>query len=141
MDQTILLIMEQPTTAVALDSVADLKRLLIGQACTVIEVGVIIEVAKTATDAGVFDFDRRITPGSDVGRIDQGVTRLTFPATTQVAGRIVRKEVQVDLDAGDEVVFAGVTSAGAGSPTGVPYMRVRPRAVAAGDNGDNVTGT
>ena len=131
------MIVEQPTTTVALDSAADLKNLIVAIDCTIVEIGVIVAVA-TATTAGVYDFDRRVTPSSDTGRVDQGVGRLTF-AAIQAVGSIVRKAVRVDINAGDEIVFSGVTAAGGSSPTGVPYMLAEYRPTAPGDFTERTT--
>jgi hypothetical protein len=59
-------------------------------------------------------FDRRITAGSDTGRVDGGVGTLIIPGLT-AAGKIVYKEVAVDLDAGDEIVPEVTEAAASGA--------------------------
>lgn len=130
------MIVEQPTTAVALDSTGDKKSLIIPQDCTVLEAGV-ITVAAMLTTALVLDFDRRVVPNSDTDRVNSGVARITSPTAVQAAGRTVYKAVQVDLNVGDEVVVEVVTATGTNA-TGVPYMIAVPRAAAPGDFADRV---
>jgi hypothetical protein len=87
---------------------------------TVLRIGYYVTTVM-ATTIPVVDFDRRITPGSDTGRVDQALGRVTGPAVaTQVAGKVVYKEVRVDLNAGDEVVFELVTAAASGAA--IPVM-------------------
>lgn len=71
---------------------------------TIIRVGALITVAVGGDSASVA-FDRRITFGSDTGRIDAALGTLILPANT-AAGKIVYKDSDpaVDVDAGDEVV-------------------------------------
>jgi len=104
--------------AVALDAIATqtpatkaLFRVL--RPCTVYGIHALVTTAMTVT-AAVVDFDRRITPGSDTGRIDQGVGRLTIP-TTLAIGNVSYKDVTVDLNAGDEIVLELVTASTAGA--------------------------
>ena len=108
-------------TTVLLSGVTDNLRLFrILRPITVKRIGVLIPVAPTVT-APVVDFDRRITPGSDTGRVDQGVGRMTFPAVADTPiGEVVYKNVSVDLNPGDEVSVQVVTAATAGA--GLPFM-------------------
>ena len=103
--------------AITLSSTGDKANCLIHAPITVYRIGIHITTALTVT-ALVADFDRRILPGSDTGRVDQGVGRLTAPAAAQGIGKVLYKDVSVDLNAGDEIVFAVNTapSAGAGGP-------------------------
>jgi len=77
---------------------------------TVIRVGAL--VTTVLNGAAVVAFDRRVTTGSDTGRVNglnaAGDAVITIPTTT-AAGKIVYKDVRVDLDPGDQVI-AEVTS-------------------------------
>jgi hypothetical protein len=87
---------------------------------TVHRVGFLITTATTVT-APIVDWDRRITPGSDTGRVDKGVTTMTFPAVALgVIGAVIYKNVLVDLSAGDEVTVQVTTAATAGA--GIPFL-------------------
>lgn len=83
------------------------------QPITVLRVGMLVTVA-VGGDTATVAFDRRITAGSDTGRVDGGVTTVVVPAST-AAGKIVYKDVRVDLDAGDEVVPEVTEVSAAGS--------------------------
>jgi hypothetical protein len=76
---------------------------------TVRRIGVVIAVATVGT-AAVVKFDRRITTGSDTGRGDGDVGALTVPALA--AGKIVYKDVKIDLDPGDQIVPQVTTAQG-----------------------------
>jgi len=127
-------------TTVALSSVADNLRLWrILSPITVVRIGYLVTVAVTVT-APVVDFDRRILPGSDTGRVDKGVGSIISPAVAlQVIGAVVYKEVVADLNAGDEVSFQVTTAATAGNA--LPFMEYINRHEAAANQADMVAGT
>lgn len=104
---------------VAFQTAADKALCRIFKAITVKRIGVLITTAVTVT-AAVLDFDRRVTPGSDTGRVSSGVGRITAPVTGSAIGQVVYKNVSVDLNPGDEVVFELVTASTAGG--GIPIM-------------------
>lgn len=105
------------------------------EACTVLRIGILVTTAFTVT-ALVADFDKRVTPGSDTGRIDQGVGRITAPAAAQAIGVLLYKDVAVDLNAGDEIMFAVNTAPTAGA--GIPIMVVVARHTVPAENADYV---
>ncbi len=124
---------------IALQTPADKAFAKILAAVTILRVGVYITTAMTVTSP-VVDFDRRITPGSDTGRVGSSPARLTFPAVAAcVIGAVIYKNCQVDLNAGDEVVFELVTAATAGG--GIPFMEYVARHTAPTDNADMVAGS
>lgn len=92
--------------------------------CEAVRIGFLVTTALTTT-AAVVDFDKRVTPGSDTGRVDQGVGRVTAPAAAQAVGKMIHKEVNsVKLVPGEEVVFEVVTAPAEGAV--IPYMEVIP---------------
>ena len=105
--------------AITLSSTGDKANCLVLSPITVYRIGILVTTALTVT-ALVADFDRRITPNSDTGRVDQGVGRLTAPAAAQAIGKVVYKDVAKDLNPGDEIVFAVNTAPTAGA--GVPFI-------------------
>lgn len=125
---------------VSLASTADNLRLydLMGP-ITVHRVGFLLTTATTVT-APVVDWDRRITPGSDTGRIDKGVAVMTFPAVALgVIGAVIYKNVLVDLNAGDEVSVQVTTAASAGA--GIPFLEYVARDEVAANQTDMVPAT
>ena len=82
---------------------------------TVKRIGALVTVAPGAA-AAIVDFDRRILTGSDAGRVsklDGTNGRITIPGTT-AAGKIVYKDVSVDLNPGDQIVPEVVDAATTG---------------------------
>lgn len=84
---------------------------------TVLRVGAIITTVLVG--AATVAFDRRITTGSDTGRVNglnaAGDAVLTIPTAT-AAGKVVYDDVSVDLNPGDQIVVevtAAATSGGA----------------------------
>ncbi len=105
---------------ISLAAVADNLRLFrVLAPITVLRIGVLITTANPA--GAVVDFDRRVTPGSDVGRVDKAVGTLTFPASADAVGEIVYRDVAVDLSPGDEVSVQ-VTTAGDAGSAGIPIL-------------------
>lgn len=92
---------------------------------TVLRVGLHVTTTITTT-APVVDFDRRVLFGSDTGRVQAGVTTMTFPAVAGLtAGVTVYKNVRVDLSPGDEVTVQVTTASAAGA--GIPFLEYIPR--------------
>jgi len=83
------------------------------QPITVTRIGAVIGTAASTT-AAVIEFDRRILTDSDTGRGTADVGTVTIPAATP-AGKILYKDVQIDLNVGDQVVPQVVTTSEAGS--------------------------
>lgn len=80
---------------------------------TVLRVGAIVTTVIVSTGVVVVDFDRRILTGSDTGRVnklDGTNATISIPAT-EAAGKLVYKDVRVDLDPGDQVVPEVITAA------------------------------
>ncbi len=102
-------------TADDLSSTGDGGQILdVVEPITVVEVGCL--VTTVLNGAATVAFDRRVTTGSDTGRVDglnsDGDAVVTIPDTT-AAGKYVYKQVRVDLDIGDQVVpevTSGATS-------------------------------
>lgn len=79
---------------------------------TVLRITALVTLAPTAT-AAVVALDRRVTAGSDTGRVELG--RITIPVGT-AAGKVVYKDIEpVDVDMGDQLVLELVTASTAGS--------------------------
>jgi len=89
------------------------------QPITVLRVGALITVAVNATAGSTVDFDRRITTASDedrVAKLDGTNASVVVPAST-AAGKVVYKDVHVDLNPGDQIIpeVAAGACTGAGS--------------------------
>jgi hypothetical protein len=79
---------------------------------TALRINALVTVAPTAT-AAVVALDRRITYGSDTGRVEIG--RLTIPIGTAI-GKVVWKELDpTDFDIGDQMVLELITASTAGA--------------------------
>lgn len=76
-------------------------------------IAAVVTTATTAADPVILSFDKRVTAGSDSGKVTGGVGTLTIPGGT-AAGRIVYKLVNVRLDPAQEVVVALTDAAVAG---------------------------
>jgi hypothetical protein len=116
-------------TAPSLASVADnVRTFTVLQPCRCTGIGFIVTTAITVTPP-VVDFDRRVLPGSDTGRVDKalGGAAFTFPAVAGlVAGAIPWKEIApVDLNPGDQLTIQVTTAATAGA--GWPIFRLEGR--------------
>jgi hypothetical protein len=81
---------------------------------TVRGIAATVTTATTAADPAILSFDKRITAGSDTGKVVGGVGILTIPGGT-VQGRTVYKLVNVTLDFGQEVVVALTDATAAGA--------------------------
>lgn len=95
----------------------------------VLRVGLMIQSA----DAGgaSISFDKRITAGSDTGRVNNGVASLVLPASNQQGKFLYKKLVDltsVELACGDEIVVE-VTAEGAAASSFavaiVEYLRIQ----------------
>ena len=116
--------------AIAFQTAADKSNFRVIGAITVLRIGVLITTAVTVT-AAVLDFDRRVTPASDTGRVNSGVGRITAPVSGSTIGQLVYKDVAVDLNPGDEIVFELVTASTAGG--GIPFVEYIARDEVAGN--------
>lgn len=84
---------------------------------TVFRVGALVtELVATDATAGIIKFDRRVTYASDTGRGDGDIGTITIPDTTAVGKIIYSEAIQIDLDAGDQIV-PQVTTAGVDAGT------------------------
>lgn len=77
---------------------------------TVKRIGCLVTTVLAGT-AAVVKFDRRITTGSDTGRTDGTIGTLTLPDGT-AAGKVVYKEVSIDLNPGDQIMPEVTTAQG-----------------------------
>jgi len=99
---------------------------------TVTLIGTTFTTAGTTTALRI-EFDRRLTQGSDSGRVamlDGSTGFILSPSATQVIGSVLYKDIgavaPVDLEPGDEVVGEVVTATTAG--VGRTFVLVVPRA-------------
>lgn len=83
----------------------------------VIRIGAYITTATVSSGGIVVAFDKRITKGSDTGRVDAGIGSITIPTATAV-GKQVYKNVRVDVAIGDEIVPEVTTAAAGGGAAG-----------------------
>lgn len=92
--------------------------------CNVIEAGMVIE--GTEATALVVTFDKRITAGSDTGRVDAGVASITVTAANNQGKVFVNQPATaVTLTYGDQVVVE-VTTASSAAKNFVPYIKLDP---------------
>jgi hypothetical protein len=118
------------TTIITSGVTNNLRLFRILQPITVLQIGIHLTVASTVA-AFELDFDRRILVASDTGRIAKGVGALIEPSIGHAIGTTIYKDLQVDLDPGDEVSVNCVTASTAG--TGFPFMLYIPRAEVPGN--------
>jgi hypothetical protein len=87
-------------------------------------------------DAGVVTFDKRVTVGSDTGRLDAGVGTINL-ATSHAAGNVVFKDLvtRVNLVEGDEIVVE-VTDASASASACYAIVLYREVPEVPGNNSD-----
>jgi hypothetical protein len=98
--------------------------------CEVIEAGLVVtETNAGGTTTPVVDFDKRILPGSDAGRVDEAIAH--FVLSTTAAGKVLYDKAAIGtiLDPGAEVVVQLTTAATGGSKAGHvrPYLLVKYR--------------
>ena len=98
-------------TADNLGATGDDLILDITQPVTVLRIGCLVTTAIVGT--GTIKADRRVTAGSDTGRGDGDVGTLTMLALA--AGKILYKDVRVDLNPGDQIVFEVTAAATSGN--------------------------
>ena len=118
---------------VALGSTGDKAIFRIVNRCEVVRFGLQIEGASAHATAAVVAFDKRITAGSDTGRVDaalgNGTTggTITKPASVSSAGKHLYKvpTALVVLKPGEEVVVE-VTTAQGEALAATPFLIVRP---------------
>lgn len=109
--------------AIAMQSPADKGALTCTGPVTALRLCVLVTTAVTGT-AAVLALDRRVTYGSDTGRVEIG--RITLPVGTAI-GKVVWKELEpMDLDMGDQMVWELITASTAGG--GVLSVEYIPRA-------------
>lgn len=76
-------------------------------------IAAVVTTAITAADPAILSFDKRITAGSDTGKVVGGIGTLTIPGGT-AQGKTVYKLVNTTLNFGEEVVLALTDAAVAG---------------------------
>lgn len=107
-------------TPISLIAVADnLALFSIVDPCVIYEIGILI--VTLGTGSLVVDFDRRITPGTDTGRIDKGLGTISKAAASLAAGKLLSKKIDVRLEKGDQISVQ-VTTALTTTGTGIAYM-------------------
>jgi hypothetical protein len=77
-------------------------------------IAAVVTTATTAADPAILSFDKRITAGSDTGKVVGGIGTLTIPGGTP-QGKTVYKLVNASLNFGEEVVVALSDAAVAGA--------------------------
>src|SRR3990167_27784 len=96
------------------------------QPITVLRVGAVISTATVSSAGIVGAFDRRITTGSDTGRVaglNAGADGVLNIPTATAAGKVVYKDLAVDLVPGDQIVAEVTTAAaGGGAAGGAQYF-------------------
>lgn len=104
-------------------------------------VRVYVQVNAAPGDAGIVTFDRRVTGGSDTGRVDAYAGTVNL-ATSHTAGKVVYKDptALLTLQEGDEVVVE-VTDASANVTAAHAVLLVREIPEVAGNNTDMIAST
>jgi hypothetical protein len=108
--------------AVALQTPGDKGMVHVLGPVTVLRFGCLVTTATTGV-AAVVALDKRVTYGSDTGRVELG--RITVPIGTAV-GKTVYKDVMADIAPGEQLVVELVTASTAGG--GVFSVEYIPRA-------------
>lgn len=112
------------TTGLDLTSTGDKSRWAPGLSPVVIRgIGVVLNAIPG--DAGVVDFDKRVTYGSDTGRVTDSVGKINL-ATSHVAGQVVYKMgLNITVNPGQEVVLA-VSDASASVNGAAAFLLIEP---------------
>lgn len=110
--------------AIAFQTLADKGSWTVLGPVTVLRFGVLLNANVTVTNA-VIDFDKRVTFGSDTGRVSKFGGTMTIPFGSTI-GQMVYKDVQVDLNPGEQLMVKLATASTAGG--GVFYIEWIPRA-------------
>lgn len=85
---------------------------------TVVRFGIFVTVAfdyDTQTTEGIVALDRRITYGSDTGRVEIDTINLT---DTTALGKVIYVNCDQDCDVGDQLIFEAKTAAVGGTEVG-----------------------
>lgn len=106
--------MQSATAEVISATAADYQVFSFGWPIKITHVGFIVTTTVAAdSTAPVVSFDRRITAGSDTGRVE--LTTLTIPDTTAAGKCVVKGSLELEVDVGEELVFEHKTQAVDGS--------------------------
>lgn len=107
--------------------------------CQVVRVSVCVNAIPG--DAGIVTFDRRITAGSDTGRVDAYAGTLNM-LTSHTAGKVIYKDptASLVLQEGDEIVVE-VTDASAAVTLAHAVVLIREMPEQAGNNADMILTT
>jgi hypothetical protein len=97
---------------VALQTLADKGIYTATSSITVLRIGLLATTATTGVVA-VVDFDKRVTYGSDTGRVSKGVGSISVPIGTAINSGVY-KEVNVDMKPGEQAVVKLGTASTAG---------------------------
>lgn len=110
-------------TPQSLAATGDMSTILIATPMTIIQLALVISVAPTAGSL-VVAFDRRITAGSDTGRVNAALGSLSKGYASLTIGVVLKKDVSVTLDKGDQIVpeITTATTAGTGIPFALGYV-------------------
>lgn len=107
---------------VALQTVADKGTITCTGPITVLRFECLITTATTGV-IGVVALDKRVTYASDTGRVE--LARISVPIGTAI-GKTVYKDVNADINPGEQLVFELVTASTAGG--GIFSVEYIPRA-------------
>lgn len=123
---------------VALGSTGDKAIFRIMDRYEVVRFGLQIEGTDNNATGAVVAFDKRITAGSDTGRVDAALGTITKPASANHQGKHLYKvpAATIVLKPGEEVVVEVTTAQGA-ALAATPFLIVRrtPEAIANEPNG------
>jgi hypothetical protein len=89
--------------------------------------GIIITTLLDVGAGAIFACDRRITAGSDTGRVDAAGGTITTPADVAV-GKVIYHELttRLELNAGDQIVIEATDAPDTGG-AGILFVRYQPR--------------
>jgi hypothetical protein len=130
-------VLAEVTAAAAVTGAADIGTWTITGPITVARVGALVTVAQSGA-APVLSFDKRVTYGSDTGRVAGAVGVCTFPAGGVGVGKTVTVEVRSKLNTGEQIVCAITTVGGAGSV--IPIIEWVPRTENSANQGSKQLG-
>ena len=120
MDTKPLMMLTTGETPISFATTGDKGTMTVVHPMNVIQIGVIITTAGTAASL-IADFDRRITPGSDTGRVAADLGTLSKAYTAIPIGTILKKDVNVRVDKGDQIVVEE-TGAGCTACAGIAFV-------------------
>ena len=114
-----LLMLTTGETALVITSTGIKGTITVPHPMTVIQIGFIVTTAPTVT-VPVIAFDRRISPGSDTGKIDADLGSITKALASLPIGAVLKADVCRRVDKGDQIAVRVVTASTAGA--GIAYV-------------------